>query len=262
MSATELLEQARTARRAGDLPECILKASAAASAAEQEHNAETEYHAHACLARLHLSREEPSDALVCFKWALDAALRGGLSHWMAPAYHDVYIASREAGHDDAMTRWGAAAFTIYRDSSPNHVGFTGLIADFAEDSLDRETNKKIAARSWEQWRCVPGLEMKPHYRLNAAVGQMRAAAILGVGSKYKAACDTLEEIFVSLPHHEHAARSMTDAANAALHMRDFERSASLAGRAKGIAEGRGEGRVAERATEALDNALAERSALA
>lgn len=263
MRATELLEAARTARRAGDLPECILQASAAASAAEQEHDAETEYHAHACVGRLLVSRDEPDEALSWLRWALDAAMRGGLSRWLGPANHDLALAVRDTGNYRGFSERSGVAFLLYRDSNPKHPGISGLVADMAEtESEQNPSDKDRLAHALQAWRAVPGSMSQPRYRLNAAANGMRSAALLGLRSRYLDSVDRLEHVFATLPHHEHAARTLVDAAAAAVHMRDFERAASLAGRARGIAEGRGEGKIAERASEALNASLGEREMVA
>ncbi len=258
MSATELLEQAREARGAGDVSLCMEKVSAAVTAADQERDTLAAYHAHACAGRLYLSRCDPTGAQKHFKDALHAAGVGGLVDWLAPAYHDLYIAYREGGNEARCKRYCGTAFDLYRDFSPKHYGLTGLIADMAQAEFDLNPTRDRAAHALQAWRPAMEALPVPHYRLAAAAHAMRAAAVLDLRSRYENAAAHLDREFSRLPHHEHAAATLVYAADACRLYRDYGRAVRLAEDAERIAEQRTEDLIRQRAVITKDKALTER----
>lgn len=262
MNATAVLEEARQARRDGDISTCVERAYHAVSLADQDREPEAAYHACACVGRLYLSRDEAKDAYWWFRVALGQAQANGLTRWEANAHHDVYLAAREAGESHPRRTWGARAFAMYREVSHQHTGITGLLADFSAEMLDAApTDADRISHAYQAWRAVPASMPQPRYHLAADANVMRASALMRNRKRYEDAAQALERTLESLPHHEHAARTLTDAARAATVAHDFPRAARLAERAVAISESRGEGRVCQRATEVLVSALAERVAV-
>lgn len=260
MNASDLLEQARQFRRDGNTAECIATATAAACAGEYERDWDVVYNAHACIGRLHMSRAEPDLALGPFRNALDAAKEMNPRERLAGAYHDLSLALRESGNGPAAIRKAGTAMDLYADLCPRHPGFTGLVADIAQQDFDRHpTCKERAGKSFRTWVPVAATVGPRRYRLAAAAQQMHAAAVLGTDSRYQTANDLLERVYGSLPHFEHAALTLAYASRAASLHSDYERAAVLADRAERIAESRGEDRVAEIARETRADALAERT---
>lgn len=258
MSTSELLEQARQARRDGDLPECLTCSTAAVAAAEYERDWEIIYHAHACVGRLHMSRAEPDLALAPFRNALDAARELSPTRWLAGAYHDLALALREAGNLHGAKQKAGTAFDLYYDLNPKHPGFTGIVADIAQCGFEQRPDKEHAAHALQAWQAVPYAMPQPRYQMAAAVNQMRSAAVLGMDLRYDVAVAMLECTCTALPHHEHAALHLVHASKAAALKRDYELAAVFAERAELIATGRNEGRVRETAAAARSDALAER----
>lgn len=261
MTATLHLEAARHARRSGDVSACIQHANVAVSASEQEHDPETAYHAYACMGRLHLSREEFADAVAAFHEAREVAKHGGLVRWQPAATYDLVLAHREAGNLPKARRLAATAVDLYLSFAPRHPAFTGLLADMAQCDFDQ--NRDCKQKAWDavtHWTPCLDVLPKPHHRLNAAAQAMMGSAVLGQRARYCEADRRLEGMYDSLPHHEHAARTLAYASGAATMARDFERAATLGKRALLIAETRGEDWVAQRARVALSAALAERVA--
>lgn len=258
MTALDLLTAARAARAAGDIAPCVAQAGAVACAAEAEDDRETAYHAHACVGRAHLARGEPELALGYYRWALDAAMHGGLVRWLAPAYHDLMLASREAGNPAAAKRYAGTAFDLYRDYDPRTPHLSGLIADMAQSEFEAAPDEHTAAYALQAWRAVPVSLPEPRFRLTAAANQMASASVLNIRGRYSTALNDLEVAFAALPDHEGAGACLVQAARGAAGMKEYEDSARLAERAALLAERRGEDRIVERARHVLDCALAER----
>jgi len=261
-NAEILLASARQERRDGDLPACEMAVAAALSEADAEKVPEVAYHAFACLGRVYLSRAEPKQALSCFQEAMAVAVGHGLSHWIGPSLHDLYVTGKEARIPKARREWGAKAFQLYSERNRKAPQITGLLADFAEETMYAHPQcRDSASHAFHAWRVVPVSMDHPRFHMAAAANAMYAAALMSSPNKYRSAGVALDFIFAGLPHHEHAARNLVHASVAATIMRDYPRAAELAERALTVAKRRSETNVCEWGEEVLSAARAERTAV-
>lgn len=92
------LDAARKFRMLGEREMCVEYASAAHYLAVEDGDGEVAYHARACVGRMHLWRAEYDLAHVQYRDALREVEGYGLKQWLAPAFHDCFIAAHEAGY--------------------------------------------------------------------------------------------------------------------------------------------------------------------
>lgn len=260
MPATETLASAKEARASGDVDRCLVLASAAEFEASYEHDWDTACWSATARGIMYQQRREPHLAIAHFHHARDLALTHGLTRRLGGVYHDIALALLESGDVVGFKQQSAVAFTLYCDADPRSPGISGLIADMAQAKYDQDpSDRRDIAHAMEAWRAVPTSMTDARYQLVSAAQTMKAAAALGIRSKYDTASEHLDAYLRAVPSREYVAAILSEAARAALRMLDFERAADLAGEARQIASGRRETVLVDVAGEVLIAALAERT---
>lgn len=112
------LARVRIARDAGNLSECLRLAAVCVYQAEADRDAESGYHALAAAGRLHYGRSEPGQAVLWFTEANAWARGYRLGQWIAPSYHDLFLAYTEAEKRREAWRAFGEALDAYGPSEP------------------------------------------------------------------------------------------------------------------------------------------------
>lgn len=260
MECAALLEDARQARRDGDLSRCIERARAAAEEAEAVHDAETAYHALACVGRLHYSRDEPEQAAEWCGKARDAARSGGLVRWLAGSYHDLFLCMRESGNRAGARRYAGTAHDLYADFAPRHPYVSALTADMAQCDFEFNPTADNAQHALQAWRACPvSIPDEPRVQLIAIVNALHATSVAELPRSFARAAERLTDALGRLTDREGAAKCLVTASEAFRRMRQYPRAHVLALCAESIATERGEDVVRQKATHAKTEALAERA---
>lgn len=261
MSATETLEQARTARAAGDVGLCVELSARALSEAREAREWETAYLAAAAPGRMYMDREEPGYALMHVRAALDVAREGGLCHWLGPCYLDLSIASYEAGNWWAARRFLGTGLDIFYDMYPLHPRSQALSANLAWQSFDASPSPETARDAHKSYVALERVLPTPDVHVYSAARRARAAAALHCPRRYSEAVSHFDRSFGLLTSYEGVASDLTNVAAGACAYGDFPSAARYAERAILMAGARDEPRVRERAEGVRDAALSERRVL-
>lgn len=256
-TASETLIDARAARARGDVDGCLRLSVLAMDKAKQQGDTVTEFWACIAPGVMHLGRGEPHEAAGYFRFALDTALRRGLTGLLGAAYHDNYLAARDAGELHEAKRFRAVAFEIYRDTDARNPRIAGLMADWAEEGMMYRPSEETAAFALQSWRACPASLPGPKERLVAACNLVVASAWLRLWPRYRDGMLSLETSLADLADDENVSIALSHACTGVVRMKDYQRAIRLAESAVRIAGARGEHVAEQRAREVLGVALAE-----
>lgn len=198
--AETYLDRARASRASGDMAGCVLNASVAAYHAERDHLPEILYHAHACVGRAHLLRNEPEDARGWFRNAADVAAMHGLE-WHAPSLHDLFLCYRDTNPNRAR---GLA------DRALHHFG-SGH-PDLARFKADLSVFQEPMEKRWALFAPFIRRSVEENYRMIALCNLMEAAAYGGNSHRLLMFWECLSDTLRARESHEGSAVSLLAAA--------------------------------------------------
>lgn len=237
------LARVRIARDAGNLSECLRLAAVCVHQAEIEMDAESGYHALAAAGRLHYGRSEPEEALTWFKEANGWATGHRLSAWVAPSFHDLFLAYTEADKRARAWRAFGSALDLYHTSDPR------LACLHADRTLER-MRAGDAMDAFHAFRAAASTGAKKNERALWLENMAEAASLFSkkLFEEYWPAL--YAELYV-VPNGECVTRLLMGAAETGLRMGRNAEASALAGRALNFALARDEDRNAERAASLL-----------
>jgi tetratricopeptide (TPR) repeat protein len=240
--AAQTLARVRSARNAGNLSECLRLAAACVHQAEVERDAETGYHALAAAGRLHYGRSEPEQAIVWFKEANAWASGWRLAHWLAPSFHDLFLAYLEAQRRIEAWRAFGRALDLYNPRDPRMACLT---ADASLDEMAKGEGKWTHDAFYSSGSCATA-EQRVFTQVNLAESASLFSRRL-FDNYWPALCDTLW----STDNGECVTRLLISAAESGLRMEKKDEAWKLADRAKRFAVEREEPVNEERADRLL-----------